>query len=266
MSARHRRHLMGGSEDTSKTEASDDEDDELPPPRRNQWSKTLALDDSDCSDSEASDDPVEEAPLEVLDALPKEPVGHSSKTKGKAGKKKKGKQMAATKSAAADEDAALDEALALMSTTASSDLRARTPTTSAHPLAINAMTLNIDTELKRKFGSQALDEGGAGRGSRHSGGKKQQARGSRLLLRSLFATVRDDWPPPPPFVAGGLRSTPGVASSAPALWGGAAQLIEFEYSEEYSRLEDGFRAIQSSGDVESMAYFLAVLCFSAVLV
>jgi hypothetical protein len=120
---------------------------------------------------------------------------------------------------------------------------------------VNPATLNIDTELKRKFGA-GVDDGGSGGG--RGGGGKPRARGNRLLLRSMFANVRDDWPPPPPFVAGGLRSTKGEASGVPALLtGGAAQLVAFEYSAEGARAEAVFRALQASGDLESMVAFLA---------
>ena len=275
MSARHRRRLVNASSTTPAADAEasgsdeSDEDEETLPPRRNQWSRSkLMLDDSDSDSEKSSEDPSNESGDGLLNEVPAvtppapNEKNQSAKAKGKS-KKKKGKQKPNSRSdEGVDEDVALDEVLAQFSTAEPGfeGSVSGEPASSGiiQPLVANPTMLNIDSELKRKFGAGVDDGAGNGHsGGGRNGGGKSRARSNRRLLRSLFANVRDDWPLPPPFVAGGLRSTKGEVSTVPSLSGGVAQLVSFEYSEEYSRSDTRFRAIQASGDVESMAAFLA---------
>jgi len=280
MSARHRRRLVdtsvGNNAPSAAAEASgsnddDDDDDEMPPPRRNQWSRSkLMLDESDTNSDESSDEPQNETSDYPVSEIPSAPPGALNeknppeKAKGTSkSRKKKGKQKPNSRSDEGnDQDMALEEALAQLSAAGpehdSNTLGESASSRAIQPLVVNSATLNIDSELKRKFGAGVDDGAGSGNsGGGRNGGGKSRARSNRRLLRSLFANVRDDWPLPPPFVAGGLRSTKGEVSGVPALSGGVAQLLSFEYSEEYLRSDASFRAIQASGDVESMAAFLA---------
>jgi len=282
MSARHRKKLSA-SQKSSKGKSPlpmDEEDessdaDDFPviskPPSALLFDSDS--DDSDTPSQEENDTHVgqkttagsendEEEENENLTPSTKE--GKGNKKGGKKKKKKKQQQKSSTLNA---ENNSADDELEFLTALAQSAQSSESSSSSA-ALRIDADILNIDQELRRKFGNIKLDcaDGGKARrqgaaGTRGDGGGGGHSRG--VSKKSMFCNPSDEWPYPPSFVAGGIGvkavedggddDTSSNSSSSSS----TVRHFEFQVSAEAAQQDSQFALIQESGDVESMALFLA---------
>jgi hypothetical protein len=124
---------------------------------------------------------------------------------------------------------------------------------------IDEKNLDVDKVMKKRFGARAL----AANGDDEHNGVGVGANRRHLRLPSskklLFGSPKDDWSKPPSLAGGGYSlvrddsyPTYYEAGQVPA-----GSWFRLEWSEEYGRLNNAYRAVQNSGDANQLVVFLS---------
>ncbi len=152
----------------------------------------------------------------------------------------------------------------------SSKKRAAKPPVVPLALAFDTRCLNLEHELKFRFGAEGVmpggAEGGGGGGNRRRGGAIGGARGGAgggvltqlYNRRCFFGPPKEDWPRPPTYVGGGLRM---VRVEAPADCRdpeeAARDWYAFEWSPSFQALQQDYERVVATCDPNALAIWLA---------